>query len=450
MMKFNVTMKSLNKSNQICFNLSNLWKNISEGNGKALLSKIKYLYLSGILCLGLICIISTSGDEIIEEEEATTSTVQSQSTSANTLPTASIISPSVNITRNEGELVTLAGSGMDTEDGTLSGSSLEWDSSIDKALGIGSSLRNIRLSKGKHYIILTATDSDGGADSATIEIDINPVENETPTAVITNPLNNSTYDKGNPILFIGTGYDEEDGELTGNSLVWSSNLYGQIGLGNTVQGVNYLPIGTHDIILYATDSENTAGATKITITIQNTPPVVSIKYPNTDASFPEGVPVNLWGTGDDANDGILDGDSLEWISDKDGIIGKGSSPTASNLSSGTHIITLIATDSDGATGTDSITITITNTEPEATISLPQNNDTFSSGDLIIFNGIGTDAEDGNLYGSALIWTSGIDHFIGTGTSFTISTLSIGTHTITLTVSDRNGAVDSESITITVQ
>ncbi len=445
----NDTMIYRNYLKQISLDISDLWENAKTGNGKILFSHGKYLYLLGVLCLGLVCIIGTSGDEIIEEEEPT-ATVQSQSTGANTLPTAEIITPSDGYIINEGKLITFSGSGMDTEDGTLSGGALEWDSSIDKALGIGSSLHNIRLSKGTHRITLTAIDSDGGADSKIINITINPIDNTTPTAEITNPSDNSTFDKGNPITFIGTGYDTEDGELIENDLVWSSNLYGQIGLGNTVQGVNYLPIGTHDITLFATDSANTAGTALISITIQNTSPTATITYPPDSTTLSEGVPINFRGTGEDANDGILDGDSLEWISDKDGKIGKGSSPTVSDLSSGTHTITLIVTDSDGATDTTSISLTISNTAPEAAITHPQDNDTFSSSDLIIFNGTGTDTEDGNLYGNALVWTSDVDHYIGSGTSFTISTLSQGTHTITLTVSDRNGAVDSVSITLVIQ
>ncbi len=63
---------------------------------------------------------------------------------------------------------------------------------------------------------------------------------------------------------------------------------------------------------------------------------------------------------------------------------------------------------------------------------------------------GTDAEDGTLSGASLVWTSSLDAQIGTGTSFTASTLSVGSHTITLTATDSEGATGTASIQITVQ
>ena len=56
------------------------------------------------------------------------------------------------------------------------------------------------------------------------------------------------------IQFIGSAYDLEDGELSGNSLVWSSDLDGQIGTGNNFTN-NSLSEGTHQITLTATDTE---------------------------------------------------------------------------------------------------------------------------------------------------------------------------------------------------
>ena len=49
-----------------------------------------------------------------------------------------------------------------------------------------------------------------------------------------------------------------------------------------------------------------------------------------------------------------------------------------------------------------------------------------------FAGTGSDPEDGTLTGASLVWTSSINGQIGTGTSFSTTTLSAGTHTITLT------------------
>jgi len=87
--------------------------------------------------------------------------------------------------------------------------------------------------------------------------------------------------------------------------------------------------------------------------------------------------------------------------------------------------------------------------PTAAITSPVDASTYNEGNLIVFTGSGTDPEDTNLKGTSLVWYSSIDGQIGTGSSFTVDTLSTGTHTITLAVFDSDGASGSASVSITV-
>jgi hypothetical protein len=89
-----------------------------------------------------------------------------------------------------------------------------------------------------------------------------------------------------------------------------------------------------------------------------------------------------------------------------------------------------------------------NTAPAVTISSPTNGATFISGTLINFSSSAADAEDGSLTGS-LIWTSNLDGQIGTGGSFSSTTLGDGTHTIIASVTDSGGLTGSASVSITV-
>ncbi len=181
----------------------------------------------------------------------------------------------------------------------------------------------------------------------------------------------------------------------------------------------------------------------------NTAPSANITAPAGGSSFQAGTAVTFVGNATDSEDGVLTGLWLAWTSDRDGQLGTGGSVTTSSLSIGVHTITLTATDSEGATGSDQITVTIQNNLPTATITAPADGSSFFWGTSVNFTGTGSDPEDGVLSGGSLVWTSDLDGQLGTGTSVSTSALSIGVHTITLTVTDSLGATDTDQITITI-
>jgi len=89
-----------------------------------------------------------------------------------------------------------------------------------------------------------------------------------------------------------------------------------------------------------------------------------------------------------------------------------------------------------------------NTPPVVTITAPANGTSVTQGTSVTFTGTANDTEDGNLSGS-LTWSSSINGIIGSGASFSTSSLSVGTHTITASVTDTGGSPGSASITLTV-
>ncbi len=75
------------------------------------------------------------------------------------------------------------------------------------------------------------------------------------------------------------------------------------------------------------------------------------------------------------------------------------------------------------------------TTPTVTILDPDADGTsFAESTNIAFSGVASDAEDGDLTAN-LVWTSGIDGSIGSGASFSTSSLSVGAHTIIAAATD---------------
>lgn len=95
-------------------------------------------------------------------------------------------------------------------------------------------------------------------------------------------------------------------------------------------------------------------------------------------------------------------------------------------------------------------VTGPNTLPEAQIISPILNDapTFVQGDEIIFNGLGTDVEDGDI-SNKLQWSSSIDGPIGSGPAFARRDLGLGVHTITLSAVDAFNGVARATLDIVI-
>ena len=178
-------------------------------------------------------------------------------------------------------------------------------------------------------------------------------------------------------------------------------------------------------------------------------PTAIITAPADGSSFASGTSVTFTGTGTDPEDGALSGASLVWTSNLDGQFGTSGSVTTSGLSIGLHTIRFRVTDSDGLTDTDVISVTITNNLPTAAITAPADGSSFAAGTSVAFTGTGTDPDDGALSGASLVWTSDLDGQFGTSGSVTTTGLSIGVHTISLTVTDSNGGTDTDQITVTI-
>lgn len=288
---------------------------------------------------------------------------------------------------------------------------------------------------------------DGGGDDGGVTGP--PEPNESPSASINEPGEGESFAAETTITFEGSANDPEDGSLSGDALVWESDTDSELGTGQEVT-TSSLSADDHTVTLTATDSDGATDTDQVSITVSERPSA-SISSPNDDATFYEGEEVTLEGSAEDPEDGTLSGDALVWESDADGQIGTGQTASTTFLSADSRTISLTATDSDGITDQTEISITVeANGLPSASISSPGDGASFDQDEDIPFEGSGEDPEDGTLTGDDLVWESDINGEIGTGQSFTRGDLDAGNHEITLTVTDRYGAEDSETISLAVE
>lgn len=122
-----------------------------------------------------------------------------------------------------------------------------------------------------------------------------------------------------------------------------------------------------------------------------------------------------------------------------------------NLHFGTHVIALTVTDEDGAAATDTVIVAVGNVPPATDPdNLPPIADggadrSVPSGQVVILDATGSADPDGTI--DRYVWSEG-SFILGRNVIVPIA-LSIGTHSINLTVFDDDGAADSDAIVVTV-
>ncbi|MDA3866648.1 MAG: CpcT/CpeT family chromophore lyase [Salinivirgaceae bacterium] len=281
-------------------------------------------------------------------------------------PTVTITSPNNNHTLAFGETTTLECTANDVEDGTLTGESIVWRSSIDGELGNGTSLANVELTPGNHTITAIATDIKNNQDSASITI--NALDNSVPTIAIVAPENNSEHVFTDAITFTCEVTDNEDTQIGADQIIWSSSIDAEMGSGISLT-TNELSVNTHTIYATVLDSHGASATDSIQIVVSpNNAPEIQITSPANEEVFTENTTINFTCSVSDTEEQNLTNEQIIWTSSIDGEMGYGQSLEYNSLTIGEHTIVATATDSHGASTANSIVITVEETQ-EITLEL---------------------------------------------------------------------------------
>lgn len=188
----------------------------------------------------------------------------------------------------------------------------------------------------------------------------------------------------------------------------------------------------HDSLIYRTDLNGTITVTSsgnawnISVEKMLKPPIADFTYAPTENITIDTEIVFIDASTDE--DGFIE----SWLWDfGDGNTSSLQNPTHKYGDNGVYSVNLIVTDDDGKTDCHDDDISVSNIPPIAYIDMINPNPAII-GDIIFFTGYGTDS-DGTIL--EWQWNSSIDGLLNSQSSFNISTMSSGIHTISFKVKD---------------
>ena len=206
--------------------------------------------------------------------------------------------------------------------------------------------------------------------------------------------------------------------------------------------------GTYTVTYQVTDDDGLTGTDTAIISVLNAAAVVNA---GPDLTAVEGTAVLLGGVFTDA--GHSDTHTLVWhiTADNGQVIADSTGPQLSftPADDGTYTATLSVTDNDGATGSDTVVITVDNAAPRADGGADQ---TVVEGETVTLRGTASDAGTADTH--TLAWqvadAAGQTVAEVTGAELRFVPTDNGTYRATLQVTDDDGQIGTDMVTITAQ
>ena len=323
------------------------------------------------------------------------------------------------------------------------------------------------LTEGVHLLSLWAQDPEGLTSKDTVSITVEPGTTEPPTVSILEPVPSGVYYSGTLVELIAVAADTED-DLIELTAEWSSDRDGLLDIDATVdtsgriESYADLTEGSHTLTVRVTDTSGQAATDTVSINVDapNEDPICNISSPLDGSVLIAGEVVSFAGSVSDSATAseLLE---VEWSSDRDGDLD--ATPADSTgavgfetdaLTNGTHTITLTVTDDLAASCEANISVTVASA-PVIAVTNPAAGMVYGEGVAVSFAASVSDSTD---LPSALSvsWVSDIDGVLSSASpsvagtiNFTLGSMSYGSHTLTLTVTNSLGLSSTDTRTIAV-
>src|SRR5439155_3619274 len=271
----------------------------------------------------------------------------------------------------------------------------------------------------------------GGGDTTPPSISI---DSPAPGAII--PVNSITLNWN--ASDTGVGLDHFDLRVDGGAPIrLDANVTGY-----TVSAVTD---GNHTVQVTAFDGANNSAAASVTVTVDTTPPALSITYPVAGAVLATGTVTVAWAASD-ATSGLdhfelsLDGGAVTVLGPTEG------NHTFAGISQGSHTATLVAFDLAGHTTAVARAFTVDTTAPTIDLSAPAPG--YLSTSTVLVTWVASD--NNGLARIKVYLDGGAPIALGANaTSTTLIGVSDGLHTIRVQAVDLAGSTASDSVDVTV-
>jgi PKD repeat protein len=333
--------------------------------------------------------------------------------------------------------VSFDGSGSSDPDGSVVAYS--WDLGNGRTANTPTASANY-TQPGTYHVVLTVTDNRGATGTASKDIVVTGAPNVPPTAVIRTVSVAGTI----PLTVNLSGGNSSDPDGSIVSYDWDLGN-GQTATGPSAQAV-YSEAGTYTVTLTVTDDGGATSTQTLTIDVSedsNIPPSAQFAATPTTGTAP--LSVSFDGSASDDVDGTVA--SYAW-NFGNGQNGSGATPPAVTYTlPGTYTATLTVTDNKGAVGVVSQTITVNRPPNQTPVGNLTATPTSGSAPLLVqLSSNGSSDPDGAI--TSYAWNFGNGH---TSTSPNPSAVydTPGAYTVSLTLTDNDGASSVKSTTVNV-
>ena len=277
----------------------------------------------------------------------------------------------------------------------------------------------------------------------------NPEPNRSPVASGTIPA--QTVAVGESVTVnVTSAFSDPDGDALTYAATSSAPGVASVAVSGADVTVTGVSAGTASVTVTASDPDGLSAEQAFEVTVPNRAPVATDSIPAQTVEVGDSVSVDLAGHFSDP-----DGDALAYAatSSAPGVASvavSGADVTVTGVSAGTANVTVTASDPDGLSAQQAFEVTVPNRAPVATDSIPAQ--TVEVGDSVSVDLAGhfSDPDGDALTYAATSSAPGLASVAVSGADVTVTGVSAGTASVTVTASDPDGLSAEQAFEVTVE